>query len=100
MQDSYRVLAVSDHPLAQRLRRMRRAVLNFTLPAPAVIGKPLLWAYLVFRGVRNYAARILICEPLLKASCKQYGRDVRTAEFIHWIEGKGDIILGDDVLID
>ena len=41
-----------------------------------------------------------ICEPLFKAYCKQYGRGVRTGVYIHWVQGKGDIILGDDVLID
>ena len=35
-------LASSDHPVARVVRRVRRAVLDFTLPAPRVVFVPLL----------------------------------------------------------
>src|SRR5205823_12035796 len=38
-------------------------------------------------------------EPLLKAYCKSYGKQVRTGIFVHWIMGNGDLILGDNVEI-
>ena len=95
-----RALATSDHPLARMVRGLRRSILNFTLPAPQVITKPLLWSYLLYRTVYYFGWRVLICEPLFKAYCRRYGRGVRTGCYIHWIQGKGDLILGDSVTFD
>jgi acetyltransferase-like isoleucine patch superfamily enzyme len=96
----HQFLALSPRPVARGLRALRRGVRNFTLPAPRVVVKPMLWSFLAVRLVYYCAVRLFICEPLFKASCKQYGRGVRTDVYIHFIQGQGDIILGDDVLID
>ena len=50
--------------------------------------------------VYHFLLRIFWAEPLFKAYCKSYGRGVRTGIFLHWVMGKGDIILGDRVWID
>jgi acetyltransferase-like isoleucine patch superfamily enzyme len=68
--------------------------------AVVLIGKPLLRVYLALRSACYLARRLLVCEPLFKAYCKTYGRGVRTGVFVHWVQGRGDIIVGDDVLID
>jgi acetyltransferase-like isoleucine patch superfamily enzyme len=60
----------------------------------------MLWAFLGLRSVYFFGKRLLICEPLFKAYCRRYGRRVRTGVYIHWVQGKGDIILGDDVEVD
>ena len=60
----------------------------------------MLWAFLAVRSVYYWVRRVFICEPLFKAYCKQYGRGLRTGVFIHWVQGRGDIILGDDVEVD
>jgi acetyltransferase-like isoleucine patch superfamily enzyme len=60
----------------------------------------MLWAFLGLRFAYFFAKRLLICEPLFKAYCRQYGRGVRTGVYIHWIQGRGDIILGDGVVVD
>jgi acetyltransferase-like isoleucine patch superfamily enzyme len=93
-------LATSGHPIARTARGVRRGVQRFTLPAPRPLVRPALGAYLVLRSLYHFGARTLVCEPLFKAYCTRYGRRVRTGVFIHWVQGKGDIILGDDVLID
>lgn len=100
MSNLTRFLALSDHPLAVAARRSRRAMLNFSLPAPRLVFIPLLHLFLVIRGVYYFCMRVFVCEPLFKAACKQYGRGVHTDVYIHWISGRGDIILGDDVLVD
>jgi acetyltransferase-like isoleucine patch superfamily enzyme len=100
MSSAYRFLATSHHPVARWARALRQGVNRFTLPAPRVVIKPMLWTFLAFRSVYYFVKRVFICEPLFKAYCKQYGRGVRTDVFIHFIEGKGDIILGDDVVVD
>jgi acetyltransferase-like isoleucine patch superfamily enzyme len=96
----YRYLALSDNRPARLARRLYWGIATFTLPAPKVIVKPMLWAYLAIRSVYYWLMRVLICEPLFKAYCKQYGRGVRTDAHIHWVQGKGDIILGDYVEVD
>jgi serine acetyltransferase len=93
-------LATSDRPAARVVRRARRAVLDFTLPAPRVVFVPLLMTFLGLRRVYYYAKRIFVCEPLFKAYCTRYGRGVRTGTYIHWVQGHGRIVLGDGVLVD
>ncbi len=96
----YKYLATSDNPLPRLVRRTRRAAREFTLPAPRVVVRPILWAFLALREVWHYVRRVLIVEPLFKGYCTRYGQRVRTGIFLHWVDGKGDILLGDDVLID
>jgi acetyltransferase-like isoleucine patch superfamily enzyme len=92
--------ATSDAGLARSVRRARRAVLNLTLPAPRVVVRPILGAVLAARVGSEFVRRVLVCEPLFKAHCARYGRRVRTGPFLHWVSGQGDIVLGDDIVID
>src|SRR5947209_6417960 len=96
----YRYLATSNDRLARSVRLARHAVGSFTLPAPAIVVRPILGAVLIARMVREFAWRVLVCEPLFKAYCVRHGRRVRTGPFLHWVDGRGDILLGDDVRID
>jgi acetyltransferase-like isoleucine patch superfamily enzyme len=93
-------LSTSDSRTARGIRRARRAITTFTLPAPRLLVRPALWTFLAVRGVFYFLYRVLICEPLFKASCTSYGRGVRTDVFIHWVRGKGNLIVGDHVLMD
>jgi len=95
-----RFLARSEHPCAQWVRRVYRGCLSFSIPAPRVIVTPLLHGYVAGRTLWHAFRRVAIAEPLFKAYCKQYGRRLRTGIFVHWIEGAGDIVLGDDVFVD
>jgi acetyltransferase-like isoleucine patch superfamily enzyme len=97
---SYRSLAVSTHPVARTVRAVRGAIRGFTLPAPKLIFRPILWSYLALRNLSFWLRRVFICEPLFKAYCAQCGKGVRTGVFLHWIQGKGDLIVEDDVLLD
>jgi acetyltransferase-like isoleucine patch superfamily enzyme len=44
--------------------------------------------------------RVFICEPLFKAYCTRYGRGVTTGVFIHWVQGNGDLSVGNRVMMD
>lgn len=61
---------------------------------------PLLWIVLAIREVYYFLARVFVCEPLFKAYCTKYGRNLHTGVFLHWIQGRGRIVLGDNVRID
>ena len=95
-----KVLATSDHPSARFVRWAYHGFRSFSIPAPKVIFKPLLWCYLGWRVLWYTFRRVAIVEPLFKAYCKQYGRRLRTGIYLHWIQGDGDIVIGDDVYLD
>jgi acetyltransferase-like isoleucine patch superfamily enzyme len=93
-------LAVANHPGARAARRLRKAVVNATLPAPRVAFVPVLQAYLGVRSLYWYLKRLLVAEPLFKAYCARCGRGVRTGVYVHFVEGHGRIEVGDEVLVD
>jgi acetyltransferase-like isoleucine patch superfamily enzyme len=95
-----RFLAKSDDPSARFVRWVYRGASTFSIPAPKVIVKPLLWCCLAGRSLWYTFRRVVIAEPLFKAYCKQYGRRLRTGIYLHWIQGDGDIVIGDDVYLD
>jgi acetyltransferase-like isoleucine patch superfamily enzyme len=70
------------------------------MPAPRIIFRPLLWAFLIGRSCYHSLLRIFVAEPFFKAYCKEYGKNLHTDCHIHWINGKGDIIVGDNVTIE
>ena len=100
MRSLYRFAARSDHPLARVARKLYHAVGTISLPAPRWLVWPALQVFLVLRAAWHGFLRIVICEPLFKAYCTRYGRGLHTGVFIHWVQGRGDLILGEDVLID
>jgi acetyltransferase-like isoleucine patch superfamily enzyme len=95
-----RRLATSQGSLPRMLRWAYRSMNGFAVPAPRIIVKPLLWVFLFTRNAYHFALRVFICEPLFKAYCTKYGRNLHTGCFVHWITGKGDIVLGDNVTLD
>jgi len=95
-----RQIALSDNGFARFLRSAYRSIVNFSLPAPAFLVRPILLVFLALREVYYFVLRVFICEPLFKAYCTKYGKRVRTGTFIHWITGSGRLIVGDDVLVD
>jgi len=87
MRRFYRFVALSDHWVARLLRRVYQGVDGFSVPAPRVITVPLV------------VLIIFIAEPLFKAYCTQYGRHLHTGIHVHWVQGKGDLLIGDNVSI-
>lgn len=96
----YRTLALSNHPLARALRSFRRKVFQFGIPAPRVLFLPVLYLVLGIKETWYFLYRVFLCEPLFKMYCRTYGRNLHTGPFLHEVWGKGDIDVGDNVLID
>jgi acetyltransferase-like isoleucine patch superfamily enzyme len=95
-----RSLATSSHPAARALRGLRRAVTTFSVPAPGLLVRPALQIVVGARSLYYFVVRVFVCEPLFKAYCREYGRNLHTGVFLHWVQGRGDIIVGDNVLFD
>ena len=71
-----------------------------SVPAPRVLVVPLVRAFLAARAVYHFGVRVFVCEPFLKAHCTRYGRNLRTDVYLHWVQGGGELVVGDDVLLD
>lgn len=100
MPNLYRSVALSDHWLARLARRIYRAAGNFGIPAPRLLTRPVLAVFLLLRAGYYFFVRVFLCEPLFKAYCTRYGKNLRTGVFLHWVQGRGEIIIGDNVTID
>jgi acetyltransferase-like isoleucine patch superfamily enzyme len=61
---------------------------------------PLLGLFVALRSVIYFIRRVFIAEPLFKGYCTSYGKGLKTDIFVHWIHGKGDLIVGDNVEFD
>ncbi|MBI2392743.1 MAG: acyltransferase [Deltaproteobacteria bacterium] len=95
-----RFFARSEHPVARTVRTVYRGARSVSVPAPRAVVVPLRLAYVAARDAYDFSFRVLVAEPMFKAACKRYGRRLRTDNFIHWVQGSGDLIVGDDVAID
>ena len=95
-----RRLATSRHPLVIALRRTRTALLNARLPAPHWVLRLYRMVTLVIVRTWMHAYRFFVCEPLFRAACAKVGRRMHTGFFLHFVQGPGQIELGDDVWVD
>ena len=93
-------LALSNAFLPRLLRGCRNWVRNFGIPAPHIVTVPLLVVFLALRSAYYFLVRVLFCEPFFKAYCTSYGRNLHTGVYFHWIQGRGKLIIGNNVLID
>ncbi|APR84477.1 Acetyltransferase [Minicystis rosea] len=96
----YHYLATSEDALPQTVRRTKRAMHRFEITPPAAVIKPLLHGYLAARSAREFGMRVFVCQPFFRAYCKACGPGLRTGEFIHWVQGQGDIVVGSNVWVD
>jgi acetyltransferase-like isoleucine patch superfamily enzyme len=89
----------SPHPAAEAARRTRDVGRRLTLPAPRALVRPYLWLFLGARGSLYFLRRVLVAEPLFKAYCTRVGRGVTTGIFVPWVQGSGELVVGDYVHI-
>lgn len=96
----YRFLATSDHPVAKTARAVRKRVQTFSVPVPRPIAVPMQYARLATSSAFHFGKRVLVAEPIFKSYCKSYGERLRTDSAVHYVTGRGDIVIGDDVVLD
>lgn len=95
-----RTVATSDARWARLLRRVRGWLRGIYLPVPKGVAKAMVLAYVSLRGCYYFIMRVAVCEPLLKGYLTQYGKNLRTGVFVHFVQGQGILVVGDDVTID
>ncbi|MFT3774342.1 MAG: acyltransferase [Minicystis sp.] len=96
----YHYLATSDDAIPQAVRKAKHDVQHFEITPPPGLVKPLLHTYLAARSAREFGMRVFVCQPFFRAYCKECGPGLRTGDFIHWVQGQGDIVVGSNVWID
>ena len=96
----YRTIALSDHWSARLIRSAVRGARNFSVPAPRIVFGPLVSVFLLIRSIYYFVARVFFCEPYFKTYCPGHGRNLHTGVFFHWIQGRGEFVIGDNVTID
>jgi acetyltransferase-like isoleucine patch superfamily enzyme len=100
MSSLYRYLATSDDAFARAVRLLVRGGRQVSLPVPRAISWPLRAAIDGVRESWYFLFRVMVCEPYFKSYCATYGRRLRTGVFLHFVQGRGRIAVGDDVTID
>lgn len=98
--EAYHFLATSDAAAARALRRIYWGVDKLSIPAPRAVFKPMLAGYLAARSVFHFGKRVFFCQPMFAAYCKSVGENLRVGEIFPYVAGNGDIIIGDDVILD
>lgn len=96
----YRFLATSDHPAAKAAREARKRFHQISVPVPKAIAIPMRIARQAYHQTTALGMRLLVAEPIFKAQCKSYGKNLRTDSAVHYVTGRGEIIIGDDVFLD
>jgi acetyltransferase-like isoleucine patch superfamily enzyme len=96
----YRYLATSEDELPRSVRELRRGVQALEIRPNKAVMRSALYAYLAARNLRELGMRVLVCQPLFRAYCKECGPGLRTGDFVHWVQGDGDIIVGSNVWLD
>jgi acetyltransferase-like isoleucine patch superfamily enzyme/acyl carrier protein len=95
-----RAIRFSNHRFARLLRRVYYFPAKVSLPCPKLVVLPVVLLFLALRQIGHFLRRVFIAEPFFKAHCQRYGKGLHTGIFVHWIQGKPHIVLGDYVTID
>lgn len=93
-------LATSQKPWIVTARRLRRIGLGVAIPWPKAVTIPYRLAYTGVRTVVHTIRRVVIAEPIFRSYCTRVGRRFHTGIFVHWVQGRGRILIGDDVTLD
>lgn len=93
-------LAKSPHPLAVTARRLRRSVPRASIPWPRALTVPYRLLYTALRTVIHFLRRVLVAEPIFRSYCARVGSGFKTGIHVHWVQGRGHILVGDDVTLD
>lgn len=73
--------------------------MTLSLPSIQPIFLVFRFVYVFFRAIIYFIRRVFIAEPMFKSYCYSYGKRLHTDIFAPWIQGRGRLIVGDDVLI-
>lgn len=95
-----RKVRFSSHWSARLARWAYYAPNTVSVPLPMPVVRVVVSLFLVVRGCFYFLRRVFLAEPFFKAQCARYGSALHTGIFLHWIQGKGEIIAGRNVTVD
>jgi acetyltransferase-like isoleucine patch superfamily enzyme len=100
MSTVYRRIALSDHWFARTLRSVYRLHRTFSIPVPGALTAPFVYVFVFLRSIYFFLFRVFLAEPFFRAYCTRVGKNFHTGAHLHWVMGRGTILIGDNVTID
>jgi acetyltransferase-like isoleucine patch superfamily enzyme len=73
-------------------------MIDFSVPIPRALLKPALMAFVAGRSSLFWLKRKFMVEPMFRAYATRCGRGLRTGIFPPWVQGVGELEIGDDVV--
>jgi len=95
-----RTIRFSDHRAARAARKIYNLPSTFSLPTIQPAFRLFRFLFEFIRSIIYFIRRVFIAEPMFKSYCHTHGKRLHTDIFVPWVQGKGRLIVGDDVLID
>lgn len=89
-------LKTSQHPAAQLMFSQLKKIINFELPTPKSLFRPLYFLYQFTTTALSNFTRIVIWTPLLKGRVDKVGKHLNLYGGLPYISGPVRIIMGDD----
>jgi len=96
----YRRIALSDHWAARFVRSVHRLHYRVSLPIPGMVARPVVVVFLFLRSIYFFLFRVCLAEPFFRSYCARVGKNFHTGAHLHWVMGRGAIVIGDNVVID
>ncbi len=89
-------LKTSEHPVAQVVFSQLKKVINFELPTPKFLFRPIYFLYRFATTVLGSFTRIVIWTPLLKGRLQKVGKNLNLYGGLPYISGPVQITMGDN----
>ncbi|MCP4322946.1 MAG: acyltransferase [Psychromonas sp.] len=89
-------LKTSQHPVAQMVFSQLKNIINFELPTPKILFRPIYFLYQFTTTILSNFMRIVIWTPLLKGRIEKVGRNLNLYGGLPYISGPVTIIMGDN----
>lgn len=94
-----RWLKESDSAFSAALRSLVVSFRSIWLPIPMIVVRPVVISAVALVLVYRWLKRVMLCEPYFKARCAEFGANVKTGSFFHYVQGVGRIVVGSSVTL-
>jgi acetyltransferase-like isoleucine patch superfamily enzyme len=91
---------LSNHWLARLARTIHRLQSSVSVPLPVWFARLVFTPFTIVRSLYHFTVRVFLAEPFFRMYCTTLGNNFHTGAHLHWVQGRGQILIGDNVTID